>query len=64
MELIDNGLEEMIVEEDICLVYTAFEDFGSMQNKLEELNIEVKNVKYVFIIFKSVVESEYVAIGA
>ena len=45
MELIDSGLEEMIVEQDICLVYTDFENFGLMQNKLEELNIKATNAE-------------------
>ena len=45
MELIDSGLEEMIIEEDICLIYTSFEGFGSTQNKLEKLNVKIKNAE-------------------
>jgi YebC/PmpR family DNA-binding regulatory protein len=40
LELIDAGLEEVEEAEDHLIVYTALEDFGNMQKKLEELNIE------------------------
>jgi len=40
MELIDGGAEEFEKEEDVLTVYTSFEDFGNLQKKLEELNIE------------------------
>jgi YebC/PmpR family DNA-binding regulatory protein len=43
LEMIDAGAEEVDFEEDEVLVTTAFEDFGSMQSKLESLKIEVKN---------------------
>jgi len=43
MELIDAGAEEVEKEEEDFIIYTSFEDFGSMQKKLEELNIEAKN---------------------
>ena len=39
-ELIDHGLEELKLEDDELLVYTAFEDFGLMQKALEEKSIE------------------------
>ncbi|WCL82360.1 YebC/PmpR family DNA-binding transcriptional regulator [Saprospira sp. CCB-QB6] len=42
LELIDGGAEEIEVNEDQIYIYTAFEDFGNMQAKLEELGIEVK----------------------
>lgn len=50
LELIDGGLEELYVEadeegNDIVVVQTSFEDFGNMQNLLEEKGIEVKSAK-------------------
>lgn len=43
LDLIDGGAEEIEIGEDNTVyVYTAFEDFGTMQNKLEEMGIEVK----------------------
>lgn len=43
LELIDAGAEELEVNEDTIVVYTAMEDFGRMQKKLDELSIEVEN---------------------
>ena len=43
MDLIDGGAEEVEREEDFVTVYTSFEDFGNMQKKLEELEIEAEN---------------------
>jgi len=40
MELIDGGAEDVEKDEDFVMVYTSFEDFGSMQKKLEEMQIE------------------------
>lgn len=40
MELIDGGAEDVEKDEDFVVVYTSFEDFGSMQKKLEETQIE------------------------
>lgn len=45
MELIDGGAEEVEREEGSVFVYTNFEDFGNMQKKLEELEIEVKSAE-------------------
>jgi YebC/PmpR family DNA-binding regulatory protein len=42
LELIDGGAEEIELNDGQVYVYTAFEDFGMMQAKLEELGIEVK----------------------
>ena len=41
--MIDAGAEDLEVEEDILTVTTAMEDFGPVQKKLEELNIEPEN---------------------
>ena len=43
MELIDGGAEEVEHEDGMFMVYTSFEDFGSMQKKLEDLGIEVES---------------------
>ncbi len=43
MELIDDGLEELEKENDIILVYTNFNDFSTMQKKLEDFEIEVQS---------------------
>jgi len=43
LDLIDGGAEEIEMgDENTVYVYTAYEDFGQMQAKLEELGIEVK----------------------
>lgn len=42
LELIDGGAEEIEIMEDKVYVYTAYEDFGSMQATLESMNIEVE----------------------
>ncbi|MCH2045096.1 MAG: YebC/PmpR family DNA-binding transcriptional regulator [Saprospiraceae bacterium] len=42
LELIDGGADDIEVNEEDVYVYTAYEDFGNMQTKLEEMKIEVK----------------------
>jgi YebC/PmpR family DNA-binding regulatory protein len=41
MELIDGGLEELECEEDVIMAYTSFDDYGSMQKLLDNMNIDV-----------------------
>ncbi len=43
LALIEGGATEIEKEESQIIVYTQFEDFGNMQTKLEELQIETKN---------------------
>ncbi len=43
LELIDAGAEDLEVEDDFITLTTAKEDFGPIQKKLEELNIEPEN---------------------
>lgn len=43
--LIDAGAEEIEKDEDTITVYTAREDFGKMQEKLEELDLEVEEAR-------------------
>ena len=40
LELIDGGAEEVEIEEGLIHVTCGMEDFGAMQNKLEELDLE------------------------
>lgn len=42
LELIDAGLEEMEDDEGTVLVTGAYEDFGSLSHKFDELGIELK----------------------
>ena len=49
LELIDFGLDQLIVEDDFVYIYTAFEDFGAMQKALDERNIEVNSSEFQFI---------------
>ena len=43
MELIDGGLEELGLDEEAITIYCDFQQFSNMQNKIEELNIEIQN---------------------
>lgn len=45
MELIDGGLEELDDAGDAVIAYTSFDDFGTMQKFLEELEIEVQSAE-------------------
>ena len=41
MELIDSGLEDMQVFENVIKIYCDIIDFNNLQIKLEELKIEI-----------------------
>ncbi len=43
MELIDGGLEELELDEEAITIYCDFQEFSNMQNKIEQLNIEIQN---------------------
>ena len=45
LEIIDAGAEDIEDEEDVYIITTALEDFGSVQKKLEELNIDPENAE-------------------
>lgn len=45
MEMIDGGAEEVEKDEEEVLITTAFEDFGLLSYKLEELKIEPKSAE-------------------
>ncbi len=45
MEMIDGGAEEIDKDEEEVMITTAFEDFGSLSHKLDELGIEAKSAE-------------------
>ncbi|MEI7487079.1 MAG: YebC/PmpR family DNA-binding transcriptional regulator [Chryseobacterium sp.] len=45
MEMIDGGAEDVEKDEEEVMITTAFEDFGSLSHKLDELKIEVKSAE-------------------
>ncbi len=45
LEMIDAGAEEIDKDDEEVLITTEFEDFGNMNQKLEDLGIEVKNAE-------------------
>ena len=45
LEMIDAGAEDVVFEDEFITVYTAFEGFGAMQKKVEELGVEVESAE-------------------
>ena len=45
MEMIDGGAEEVESDDDEVMITTAFEDFGTLAHKLEELGLEAKSAE-------------------
>ncbi len=45
LEIIDAGVEEFEIEEDVFLITTPLEDFGNVQKKLDEMGIEPENAE-------------------
>jgi len=43
LEIIDAGVEEFEVQEDMFVITTAMEDFGAVQKKLEQMKVEAEN---------------------
>ncbi|MHA6247262.1 YebC/PmpR family DNA-binding transcriptional regulator [Pontibacter sp. CAU 1760] len=43
LALADGGAEEVEFEEDYITIYSAMEDFGMLQKKIEELHLEVES---------------------
>ncbi len=43
LEIIDGGAEDVELDEGVFTITAAFEDFGNIQKKLEELNVEPKS---------------------
>ena len=45
MEMIDGGAEEIDQDEEEVMITTAFEDFGALSHKLDEMEIEAKSAE-------------------
>ena len=45
MEAIDGGADDVIRDDEGFIVYASFQNFGQMQQKLDELGIEVKSAE-------------------
>ncbi len=45
LEMIDAGAEDIELEDDFFSITTAMEDFGKVQRKLEELDVEPENAE-------------------
>ncbi len=43
LEIIDAGVEECDLEEDVFIITTAMEDFGNVQRKLDEMGAVIEN---------------------
>jgi YebC/PmpR family DNA-binding regulatory protein len=46
LELIDCGAEELFLDENLIMIYGAFESFGSIQKYLEEHDYEIINANF------------------
>jgi YebC/PmpR family DNA-binding regulatory protein len=49
LDLIDCGAEDIVVEDDEIIVYTAYDDFGAMLKGLEERSIDLVSAELQFI---------------
>lgn len=49
MEMIDGGAEDVESDEEEVMITTAFEDFGALSHKLEELGLEAKSAELEII---------------
>lgn len=45
MEMIDAGAEDISLDDDVFTITTAFEDFGAVQKKLEQLKVEPESAE-------------------
>ena len=45
LEIIDAGVEECELEDDIYIITTSLEDFGNVQKKLDEMGIQIENAE-------------------
>jgi YebC/PmpR family DNA-binding regulatory protein len=46
LELIDFGVQEVFVEDDMIMIYGEFEAFGPIQKYLEENDFEIENAEF------------------
>lgn len=49
LDLIDGGANDIYSDDELIYIETAFTDFGSMQKKLEELGVELKNAELRYV---------------
>jgi len=61
MEMIDGGAEDIDGDDEEVMITTAFEDFGSLSHKLDELGIEAKSAELHRIpnVTKEVTEEQF-----
>ncbi|MFD1188138.1 YebC/PmpR family DNA-binding transcriptional regulator [Pontibacter rugosus] len=45
LELADGGAEEVEFEEEYITIYSAMEDFGALQKKVEDLNLDLESAE-------------------
>ncbi|MCB0791292.1 MAG: YebC/PmpR family DNA-binding transcriptional regulator [Flavobacteriales bacterium] len=45
MEVIDGGADDVVRHEDVIYIYTPFQSFGQMQQKLDEMGVEYRNAE-------------------
>lgn len=45
LEIIDAGVEDIELTDDVFIITTAVNDFGSVQKKLDEMNVKVENAQ-------------------
>jgi YebC/PmpR family DNA-binding regulatory protein len=45
LEIIDAGVEDLDLQDDVFIITTAMEDFGAVQKKLEQMGIEAENAE-------------------
>lgn len=63
MEMIDGGAEDVESDDEEVMITTAFEDFGALSHKLEELGLEAKSAELQRIpnTIKEVTEEQFKA---
>ena len=61
MEMIDGGAEDVESDDEEVMITTAFEDFGALSHKLEELGLEAKSAELERIpnIIKEVTKEQF-----
>jgi len=45
LEIIDAGVEDIELNDDVFMITSAVEDFGRVQKKLDEMNIKIENAQ-------------------
>jgi len=54
LDLIDGGASDIYNDDEHVYIETSFSDFGSMQKKLEELNLEIKKSELRYVAMNKV----------